>query len=260
MYNLFYKSLKVREIIYQAGEILMTYIDQEKKIHYKTDINLLTEADKKSEELICQMLRKNFPQDSILAEEGFEYEGDSGDQWIIDPIDGTTSFAHNFPMFAISVGLINKKKEPIIGFVYNPYSKELFHSILGNGAFLNEKRIYVSSITSIEKSLIGTGFPYTRKEKMPILLKRLENILRNTQDIRRTGSAALDICFVAMGRYEGYYEEDLKIWDVAAAVLIASEAGAKKSKLNGDNFKLFDGEILITNSKIHQALIKLVNA
>ncbi len=260
MSQLFDKMSQAKEIIYQAGKILMKYADdKEKIIHHKTSIDLLTEADKESEEFICSMLQEKFPEDSILAEEGFQYEGTGGNQWIVDPLDGTTSFAHNFPMFAVSMALVDQNEQPLIGLVYNPYFDELFHAMQGAGAFLNEAKIGVSLVDSIERSLIGTGFPYNRRKIMTSVLGRLENVLQSVHDIRRTGSAAIDICFVAAGRYEGYYEQGLKAWDMAAAVLIASEAGAKISKLNGDQFSLFEGEILITNSRIHHCLIDLLN-
>ena len=253
------KISQAKEIVYQAGEILMKYADdKEKIIHHKTALDLLTEADKESEELICSMLQEKFPEDSILSEEGFQYEGTSGNQWIVDPLDGTTSFAHDFPMFAVSMGLVDQNKQALIGLVYNPYFNELFHAVRGGGAFLNKNKISVSLVDSIARSLIGTGFPYNRREIMSKVLGRLEKILQHAHDIRRTGSASIDICFVAAGRYEGYYEQGLKAWDMAAAILIASEAGATISKFNGEQFNLFEGEILITNDKIHHRLIDLL--
>lgn len=250
---------KVRPVVLQAGDIAKSFLSAtEKKIEYKGDVNLVTAADKASEEFIVTQLKEIFPQDSILAEEGNSVENDSSYTWIIDPIDGTTSFAHGYPMFAVSIGLINQDKKPVLGLVYNPFFDELFHAVQNYGAFLNNRPIYVSQIKSLNQSLLATGFPYNRREIMDLLMKRLAHVLHHVHDIRRGGSAALDICYVAAGRLEGYFEQGLQPWDVAAALVILQEAGGQSSLFDGSPIDIFVPQIIATNSFIHQELVQLL--
>ncbi len=246
-------------IISRAGEIVNSYLKKDKQIENKGTIDLITAADKESEEFLFGRLREVFPGDSILAEEGNTHEGSSGYTWVIDPVDGTTSFAHGFPAFAVSVGLIDSDKQPVLGAVLTPFFNELFTAYRGGGAWLNGERIHVSKAASLSVSLLGTGFPYNRRSIMDRLLKRLGAFLHNCHDIRRTGSAALDICYVAAGRLDGYYEEGLKPWDTAAALVILEEAGGLSSKFDGSKVDIFVPEIVVANPNIFQEILDLLS-
>lgn len=246
----------------EAGKIIMEYYghDQQKKqVTHKSEINLVTAADKASEEHITAQIRSAFPQDGILAEEASE-DGDSvasqnGLTWVIDPLDGTTSFAHTFPCFAVSIALVDQNNEPLAGAVYAPCLDELYEAYQGAGARLNGSTISVSGVNDLSRALLGTGFPYNRREIMDRVLKRLGDFLYRVHDIRRTGAAAVDLCFVAAGRLDGYYEEGLHAWDVAAGVCILREAGGRVSLYDGSPFNIFTPEIIATNKEIHEAMI-----
>ncbi|MDH5717030.1 MAG: inositol monophosphatase [Spirochaetia bacterium] len=257
MKNLSNISSQIKPIALKAGEIIMSYLLKDKKIEYKEEINMVTEADKESENYIVKSLKELFPNDGILAEENHKIESKSGYTWVIDPLDGTTSFSHNFPFFAVSIALVNEKNIPVLGVVYNPFYNEYFEAYENSGAKLNSKPINVSTVDNINKALIGTGFPYYRREHMQRILNRLGNFLNVVHDMRRTGSAALDICFVAAGRLDAYYEEGLKPWDTAAAYRILIEAGGMASKFDGKDFDINFPEIIASNAKIHPQVIKL---
>ena len=253
---------KASLFIKAAGQILLQYYGKNKEVQHKSQMDLVTKADKESEKYLFTSLTNAFPEDSVIGEEGAGYKGKNGYTWILDPLDGTTSFVHNFPMFVVSVGLLDPQNTPVLGLVYNPFYDELFHAQKGEGAFLGQvrasvQRLSVSKTDKLEESLVGTGFPYYRKNCIPRLFEKLEKVLLNTHGMRRTGSAALDICFLAAGRYDAYYEEGLKSWDAAAAILIASEAGAIYSKFDGSDFDLFFGEILVANKTLHRQFVEL---
>ncbi|MES0490474.1 MAG: inositol monophosphatase family protein [Leptospirales bacterium] len=254
------KMDKVIPLAEKAGAIIMGYLNKEKQIEYKGDIDLVTAADKESESYLFEALLVAFPEDGIQAEEGHTKASQSGYTWIVDPLDGTTSFAHSFPMFAVSIGLVDENRVPVLGVVYNPFYKELFSAYKNGGAFLNGAPIAVSKIESAEKALIGTGFPYTRRSHMEEILNRLGKILHIVHDIRRTGSAALDLSFVACGRLDGYYETGLKPWDVSAGIIIASEAGAMCTTFNGGQIDIDVEETLISNGMFHVELSKIIES
>jgi myo-inositol-1(or 4)-monophosphatase len=249
---------KLEPVVKEAGSIIMSYQNKDKGIEYKDIIDLVTEADRKSEIFICNELNKAFPADSILAEEGFKKEGTSGYTWVIDPLDGTTSFAHGFPFFCISAGLINSEKKPVAGMVYAPMLAETFTAFKNGGAYLNGKLITVSSVNSLNKALVGTGFPYDRRQKMDKLTSRLGKFLYVVHDVRRTGSAAMDISYVACGRLDAYFEEGLQPWDVAASVIILEEAGGKVTKFDGSAGDIFYRETAASNRIIHDQLIEIL--
>lgn len=246
-------------IVQEAGNIVRGYLSKDKKIETKgREIDLVTAADKESEAYIVAELKESFPQFSIVAEEGSSHEGTTEYTWIIDPVDGTTSFAHGFPAFAVSVGLVDKDNYPVLGAVLTPFAGELFYAYRDGGAWVNGESIHVSETEKLSHSLLGTGFPYNRREIMDKLLERLALVLHNSHDIRRTGSAALDIVYVAAGRLDGYYEEGLKAWDTAAAIVILEEAGGKSSKFDGSPVDIYDPQIIVSNNKIHQEIIDLL--
>lgn len=236
----------------------MNHLRQGFEIKYKGSVDLVTQADLDSEEFLFNNLNKSFSDDSIIAEEGREKEGTSGYTWVIDPLDGTTSYSHGFPFFAVSVGLVDADDVPVLGVVYNPFYNEFFSACRGGGAFLNDKKISVSENSSLSTSLLGTGFPYNRREIMPHILDRLSRMLHNCHDVRRTGSAALDICFVAAGRTDGYFEQGLKPWDVAAATVILTEAGGRASLFNGEPVDIRKPEYIGSNRLIHEELLKMI--
>lgn len=249
---------KLKDGILRAAEIPIKYLNSDKQIENKSPINLLTIADRETEEFLVRYLKETFPEDGILAEEGHEYPSQSGNRWVIDPIDGTTSYAHGFPAFTISVGLINTSNEPILGMVYHPVYKELYYAVKGQGAWMNERKLVVTSQNDIASSLIGTGFPYNRREIMDQLMKRLSHFLHHTHDIRRSGSASLDMVYVAMGRLDAYYETGLHPWDTAGAAIIVLEAGGKLSKFDGSGFDLFYPEVVASNPHIHGEVLRLI--
>lgn len=254
---------KLLPAVKQAGNIIMEYQKKEnaadKNIQYKDTINLVTAADQDSEKFIFEEISRIFPHDSILAEEGHEKEGDSGFTWVIDPLDGTTSFAHGFPFFCISLGLIDKNKKPVAGIIYAPMLGETFTAYKDGGAFLNNHPIAVSKVPSLDKALIATGFPYYRRKILGKLTTRLSNFLNVVHDVRRTGSAALDIAYVACGRLDAYYEEGLNPWDIAAAVILLEEAGGQVSKFNGTAIDIFFPEIAASNKMVHKEVIDLLS-
>ncbi|MCS6984408.1 MAG: inositol monophosphatase [Leptospiraceae bacterium] len=250
--------LIVKDLVLEAGQLLLSYLNKNKNIRNKGVLDLVTDADEASEKLLFSKLCEYFPEYGILAEEGSLKESENGYIWVVDPLDGTTSFAHGFPFFSVSVGLVDMHKDPVAGFVYNPLLKELFFAQKGEGAFLNNQAISVSETSVLEKALLATGFPYNRREILDEILERLARVLNAVQDIRRTGSASLDICYVACGRIDGYYESGLKPWDTCAAACILKEAGGKLSRFSGEPFNIFFPEIVASNGKIHADVLRLL--
>ncbi|MBD3203605.1 inositol monophosphatase [Candidatus Woesearchaeota archaeon] len=240
-----------------AENIVMSYFNKKKIIENKGEVDLVTDADKKAEKKILEFLKIRYPDHGFILEEnknqceGCEYI------WIIDPIDGTTSFAHNYPMFSISIALY-KNNKPLAGVVKVPYLNELFTAQKNKGAYLNKKKIRVSKISTLRKSLIATGFPYTRIETDMDNLKYLSKMVKIAGGIRRSGSAAIDMCYVAAGRLDGYWELGLKIMDSAAAILIIKEAGGKVTDFSGIPIENDFSKIVASNSHIHEDLLKIL--
>ena len=251
---------QAKPIALKAGEILMQYQEDGFTIDTKrNEIDIVTEADISSEKYVFSALSESFAEDGIIAEEGSEKKSHSGFTWVIDPLDGTTSFSHGFPFFAVAMALIDENSKPIIGLVYAPRLNEFFFAAEGLGAFLNDKQIKVSQVQKMRQSLIGTGFPYNRREIMPRLMNRLANILHNAHDVRRSGSAALDICYVACGRYEAYFEEGLNAWDTAASTIILREAGGTVTNYTDGEFDIFVPEIIASNDFTHSKMVQIIN-
>ena len=241
----------------KAGALLRENISGVRHITYKGDINLVTEMDTRSERIIVETLRSAFPGHGIVAEEETSIRNDSGFQWIVDPLDGTTNYAHGYPCFSVSIGL-EHQGQMIVGVVYDPMRDELFTAEKGGGACLNGKKISVSAVDILIKSLLSTGFPYDRKECEMNNLDYFHDLLMASQEVRRDGSAALDLCSVAAGRFDGFWELKLKPWDVAAGTLIVREAGGIVSDLGGKPAKLDAGEILATNGRIHRQIVDIL--
>lgn len=243
----------------EAGSTLNRLFGRVKYIKKKGEIDLVTEADLQSERVILDIINRYFPQDSILTEEAGEFNHLSERVWIIDPLDGTTNFAHSFPVFAISIAL-EAKGELVLGVVYNPYMGEFFEAAKGMGAFLNKKPIKVSETRTLEESLLATGFPYDVHERPERVMDLLKKMIVRAQGVRRPGSAAIDLCYVAAGMFDGFWEERLKPWDTAAGVVIVREAGGKVSTYEGDPFTPHLKSIVAANPFIHQAMLEALNA
>jgi myo-inositol-1(or 4)-monophosphatase len=235
---------------HEAGVILREGYDRPKEISYKGDADLVTEFDRRSEAIIVGKLRGNFPQHAIVAEEGSGGSAASTRYcWYVDPLDGTTNFAHGYPCFAVSIGLL-EDGEPIVGVVLNPVSGELFTAVRGEGAYLGEKRIHVSPVEKLVASLVSTGFPTHQRAKSANINYYWEFTLRS-HGVRRDGSAALDLCSVACGRFEAFWEFGLKSWDTAAGMLVVTEAGGRVTNLSGGLYHVGDVDILVSNGRVH---------
>ena len=248
------------ELCLSAGEILNRNFGKIKEVKNKsTAIDLCTNADIESEEFIIKKIQETFPKHSILSEEIGELDSDSEYLWVIDPLDGTTNFTHNLPIFAVSIGLVKKGQGTICGTVYNPAADKLFCAAKNKGAFLNKKHISTTSSNTLSKSLLVTGFPYIHDRYYDLSFSIFKDFYDRTQGVRRLGAASLDLCFVAMGRFDGFYEFNLKPWDICAGALIANEAGATCS--DWDNSKLPDSgiRILCSNGSIHNEMVDVLN-
>ncbi len=241
----------------QSAEIIRNSLGNITAVSKKGAIDLVTEADTGSEKIIIETIRSKFPDHAILAEESGLNKGTSACKWVIDPLDGTTNFAHQLNHFSISIAFSLDEKV-VTGVVLNPLTGELFSAIQGNGAELNGRSIRVSDEDKISDSLLVTGFPYNLKEIFDTLILRFSSCLKAARGVRRLGSAALDLCYVACGRFDGFWEQNLKPWDTAAGMLIAQEAGAAITDFKNKPFSIDKDEILATNGKIHNKMISLL--
>jgi myo-inositol-1(or 4)-monophosphatase len=239
----------------EAEKIVMSYFEKEKGISNKGPVDLVTKADIESEKMILEIIKKKYPSHKFIMEESGSIQSSSDYTWVIDPIDGTTSFAHNYPFFSISIALM-KNNEPILGVVNAPYMKEIFHAVNDKGSFLNNSRISVSKIPQMKDCLLATGFPYDRMTGGEDNLNYLSRVIKKVHDLRRSGSAAMDICYVACGRLDGYWEIGLKIMDTAAARIILKEAGGKITDLEGKEITNDFTRIVASNCLIHDELIR----
>ena len=240
------------EIALEAGKILREEYALPPDIHYKGDVDLVTQADKRSEHAIVSRLTKYFPDHSIAAEEGTGHQRSSEFHWHVDPLDGTTNFAHKYPCFAVSIG-VAQNDSLLAGVVYNPIHEELFAAALGEGCTLNGKKISVSKVAALSSGLLCTGFPVQQRSANPNIHYYYDFTLRS-HGVRRDGSAALDLACVASGRFDGFWEFGLKTWDTAAGVLLVQEAGGKVSDFDGNPYRLGGPVVLATNSLIHKEM------
>jgi myo-inositol-1(or 4)-monophosphatase len=243
----------ISEIAREAGALLMKHFQQTVKIEYKGDVDLVTEADRQSESLVLSRIHEQWPSHDVMGEEGSRIQTGSDFLWYIDPLDGTTNFAHGFPVFCVSLALEHNGKR-IAGVVYDPTRDELFAAELGRGAYLNGNQISVSKVDKLAESLLTTGFPSHKRHKNPNIFFYHQITLR-THGVRRPGSAALDLCSVAAGRVDGFWEFNLNPWDTAAGVLIAEEAGGRASRFDGTAFQIDSRETLVSNGLVHDALL-----
>lgn len=247
------------EIAKNAGAILLKYMSplHKKHIEYKAEIDLVTDADFKSQEYIVNTISTRFPGHGILAEEGIDAQAGCECVWVIDPLDGTTNFAHGYPIFSVSIALLCEG-EATIGVVYDPCRDELFSAERFEGAYLNGKDIKVSRIKELEKALLVTGFPYWTRENPGKLFDIFKQFTVTAQGVRRAGSASLDLCHVACGRLDGFWEAGLKPWDTAAGNLILNEAGGASSKFDGTAFDIDFPEIVASNGLIHNKMLQIL--
>jgi myo-inositol-1(or 4)-monophosphatase len=238
-----------------AGTLILDNWQRPKQIDYKGAIDVVTSVDRESERIIVDLLQRNFPDHGILAEEETDRRSsESRYLWIIDPLDGTTNFAHGYPQFCVSIAL-QCDGEVVLGLVYDPLRSECFRAIRGGGATLNGNSIRASAIDELDKALLATGFPYDHREKADFYLAYFKAFTIRSQGIRRNGSAALDLCYVACGRLEGFWEFNLKPWDTAAGALIVNEAGGRLSNFHGTEFSIWDSETLASNALIHDEMV-----
>ena len=250
--------LKMAEdIARQAGKVLMSGYGNVRNVQQKGVIDLVTEYDKRSEEVILSFLQREFPDHAILAEESGRNNMVSEYEWVIDPLDGTTNFAHALPIFSISIGLL-KNNEPELGVVYDPFRDEMYSAEAGLGATLNDQPIHVSSRAELGQAVISTGFPYDLRTNHRNNLAQFVQFQLRTQAVRHLGSAALDCTWTAMGRLDGYWEFGVQAWDIAAGVLIAREAGGHVT-FGGDNETfLSTNSILVSNGLLHQQMLQVL--
>lgn len=241
-----------------AAAIVKEYSTRTFTISNKEGINnLVTEVDHKSEEVIFSIIKKHFPDHCILSEESGEIIQDSNYKWIIDPIDGTINFANHIPVCCVSIGVeVNGKIE--MGAVYNPFINEFFFAQRGYGATLNKQQVYVSTRKELAKSCLATGFPYTYLDMPNGPLEVFSKFIRKGVPVRRLGSAAIDLCYVAAGRFDGFYEHRLNVWDSAAGFLIVEEAGGKVTDIKGNPYNPYKPGIIATNGIIHDDLLAVV--
>jgi myo-inositol-1(or 4)-monophosphatase len=241
------------EMALESGRIQKESFSKDFAVHHKGEINLVTDIDIACQEKIISMIGHCFPDDDIIAEEKSNTYDGRKNRWIIDPVDGTTNYAHGYPFFCTSIAY-EANGRVIAGVVYNPIMNELFFASAGEGAYLNGDRINVSRVADLKKSLLSTGFPYDIKTNPDNNIDHFVNFLYNAQAIRRDGSAALNLSYVACGRFDGFWELHLNAWDLAAGALILEEAGGRVTDLSGGPFDMYRGECLASNGLIHRAM------
>ena len=243
----------------EAGALLMHYFHQHLKIEYKGEADLVTAADRAAEVLIRERIRQQWPTHDVLGEEQGLNDQGSEYRWYIDPLDGTTNFAHGFPVFCVSMGLERRapeqKGQRIAAVIYDPTRDELFSAERGRGAHLNGEPIHVSKTAALKESLLATGFPSQKRHKNPNIYF-YHQITLHSHGVRRAGSAALDLCNVAAGRFDGFWEFNLNPWDTAAGVLIVEEAGGKVTRFDGSHFEINSRETVASNGLIHEELLR----
>ncbi len=247
-------------IALESGRIQLASLGRVREVRFKSDINLVTEVDGRCEGMIPRRLRKAFPGHDILTEEaGILQKGKDRSEfrWIVDPLDGTTNYAHGYPLFCTSIAL-EYRGEVILGVVYDPNHRELFCAIRGEGAFRNRRRIHVSKTRRLRRSLLSTGFAYNVREADDNNFSHFWNFIMLSQAVRRDGVAAVDLCYVACGRYDGFWELGLWPWDVAAGALIVLEAGGRVSGFGKGRFSIYEKQIAASNGKVHREMLRVI--
>ena len=241
----------------QAGNLLLDYSSKQREIRFKGEAELVTDADTASEQLIVQVITDHFPNHAILAEEGSGNDAESDFNWLIDPLDGTTNYAHGFPVYCVSIAL-QYQRRTVLGVVLNPVLDELFTASAGEGAYLNGEKIKVSGQHELKLSLLATGFPYDKADSERDNIGYFAAFTKRVRGIRRAGSAAMDLVYVACGRLDGFWEIKLKPWDIAAGALIVAEAGGQATELSGKDPDIFVGDIVASNGLIHRDILSVI--
>jgi myo-inositol-1(or 4)-monophosphatase len=242
----------------QAGAILTEYAKNGFRVEHKDALNLVTDADTHSEQTIVDAISRSFPDHEILAEERGQAGKKSPYKWIIDPLDGTTNFAHGFPAYAVSIG-VEYQGRCVLGVVFDPTRQELFVGEAGGGATLNGKPIHVSRTPKLDGALLVTGFAYDIRVSKQNNLDHFANFALRAQGMRRMGAAAIDLCYVACGRFDGFWELKLNPWDTAAGSLMVAEAGGRMSDFKGGPFSIYGIELLASNGPIHHEMVEVLN-
>ena len=251
-----YKEFGV-SVAREAGIFLKERLNDKHVIDYKGEINIVTEVDRISEDMIKSKIEQKYPHHDILAEESTDFARGSEFRWLVDPLDGTTNYAHGYPVFCVSIAL-EEKGEIRLGVVYNPMLDEMFVAERARGAFLNGRKISVSNTSDLSRCLLATGFPYDIRDDKNNNINYFTGMAKSVQAIRRAGSAALDMAYVAMGRFDGFWELKLMPWDTAAGLLLIIEAGGMVTDLFGGKFSLASPHVLATNGKIHDDMIDVL--
>ncbi len=246
-----------RETARLAGDLLMKHFGGHQKVDHKGEVDLVTEIDRLSEQVIVEALERAYPEHAIVSEEGAGRDGQGPFRWIVDPLDGTTNYAHGYPVFSVSIAL-EKDQEMVLGVVYDPVRDELFAARKGQGGTLNGHRLTVSRTQRLAESLLATGFPYDIRHSPANNLDHFSQFALRAQAIRRAGSAALDLCYVAAGRFDGFWEMKLAPWDVASGGLMVTEAGGLVTDFSGRPFSIQTGEILASNGSIHTEMLDVL--
>ncbi|MBM3285018.1 MAG: inositol monophosphatase, partial [Candidatus Aminicenantes bacterium] len=241
----------------EAGRMLKEGMDARREVFFKGKVDLVTNFDRQAQEMIFDRLSADFPGHGFLAEEGLRREPEKDFLWVIDPLDGTTNYAHRFPIFCISIAL-QFRGRTVLGLVYDPMREEMFQAVEGKGGTLNGEKIRVSRVDDLDRSLLATGFPYDVRESRINNIDHFNDFVVRAQAVRRCGSAALDLCYVGCGRFDGFWELKLKPWDVAAAALVVKEAGGRLSDFDGAEFRIDGAEVLASNGLIHEAMIQVL--
>ncbi len=248
----------IENLAKDAGAFLKRRVGRIKKVSYKGRMNLVTDVDKRCDDLIVSRVKSAYPGHEILSEESGKGGADKSEWlWLIDPLDGTTNYVHGFNFFCVSIALM-KNNTLLAGAVYDPMRDELFSAAKGTGAFLNHKRIEVSGIGRIDKALLSTGFPYGFGNSVKQNINNFVKLMKESQAVRRPGSAALDLCYVASGRFDGFWEMELHPWDTAAGVLVVKEAGGRVSNFKNELFNPFMNQIVATNRKLHKKILDVL--
>ena len=251
------------QVAREAGNVLVDRLGRALQVSNKGAIDLVTEADLASEKLIIERVRSHYPRHAILAEESGASEENPANprgsewRWIIDPLDGTTNYAHGYPCFCVSIG-VERAGQLELGVVYDPMRNEMFAAERGQGATLNERPIRVSQVEELGRAMLCTGFPYNVRER-PDFARDFTNFTMEAQAVRRDGSAALDLAYVACGRFDGFWEDGLNPWDVAAGVLLIEEAGGKVTNFDGASLDIYSPKVLASNSLVHESMRKVLH-
>lgn len=247
-----------QEAARKAGAHLRKQYGKQCSVTFKGEINLVTQVDLESQEIIREIIKNTFPSHSILGEEDLDDQQDQELLWVIDPIDGTTNFAHALPVFCVSIAFMASGISKV-GVVYIPLLEEMFHAVRGGGAYLNGKQLAVSTEENLGNCLLATGFPYDRRESKENNLNHFNKLILKVRGIRRMGSAAIDLCYTAAGRFSGFWEPKLHPWDTAAGYLLVEEAGGKVTDFSGQPFSPELKECLATNGRIHDQMVTILN-